>query len=43
MLGYFFFAEIPRWQVWAGASLVAAAVVMSAWDARQRKTRGVAD
>jgi len=43
LLGYFFFAEIPRWQVWAGASLVAAAVVMSAWDARQRKTRGLAD
>jgi len=43
MLGYFFFAEIPRWQVWAGAAVVAAAVIMSAWDARQRKTRGMAD
>ena len=43
MLGYFFFAEIPRWQVWAGAAVVVAAVIMSAWDARQRKTRGLAD
>ena len=43
MLGYFFFAEISRWQVWAGALVVVAAVIMSAWDARQRKTRGLAD
>jgi len=43
LLGYFFFAEIPRWQVWAGALVVVAAVIMSAWDARQRKTRGLAD
>jgi hypothetical protein len=42
MLGYFFFAEVPRWQVWAGATVVVAAVVMSAWDARQRKARGIA-
>jgi S-adenosylmethionine uptake transporter len=43
MLGYFFFAEVPRWQVWAGAAVVVAAVMMSAWDARQRKARGMAD
>jgi len=43
MLGYFFFAEVPRWQVWAGATVVGAAVLMSAWDARQRKASGIAD
>ena len=43
MLGFFFFAEVPRWQVWAGATVVGAAVLMSAWDARQRKARGIAD
>ena len=42
-LGYFFFAEIPRWQVWAGAAVVVAAVMMSAWDTRQRRVRGIAD
>ncbi len=42
-LGYVFFAEVPRWQVWAGAAVVVAAVMMSAWDARQRKARGLAD
>ena len=43
MLGYFFFAEVPRWQVWAGATVVGAAVLMSAWDARKRKAGGIAD
>jgi S-adenosylmethionine uptake transporter len=43
LLGYVFFAEVPRWQVWAGAAVVVAAVMMSAWDARRRKARGVAD
>lgn len=43
VLGYVFFAEIPRWQVWAGAAIVVAAVMMSAWDARQRRARGIAD
>lgn len=43
VLGYVFFAEVPRWQVWAGAAVVVAAVMMSAWDARQRKVRGLAD
>ncbi len=42
-LGYVFFAEVPRWQVWAGAAVVVAAVMLSAWDARQRKARGLAD
>lgn len=42
-LGYFFFAEVPRWQVWAGAAVVVAAVIMSAWDTRQRHARGIAD
>ncbi len=42
-LGYFFFAEVPRWQVWAGAAVVVAAVMMSAWDTRRRRVRGIAD
>lgn len=43
LIGYIFFAEIPRWQVWAGAVVVVGAVMVSAWDARQRRTRGLAD
>ena len=43
LLGYVFFAEIPRWQIWAGAAVVIAAVMMSAWDARQRRLQGIAD
>jgi S-adenosylmethionine uptake transporter len=43
LLGYVFFSEVPRWQVWAGAAVIVAAVMMSAWDARQRKARGMAD
>ena len=42
-LGYVFFAETPRWQIWAGAAVVVAAVLMSAWDTRQRRVRGIAD
>lgn len=42
-LGYVFFAEIPRWQIWAGAAVVIAAVMMSAWDARQRRLQGIKD
>lgn len=42
-LGYFFFAEIPRWQVWAGAGVVIGAVMMTAWDARRRRARGIVD
>jgi S-adenosylmethionine uptake transporter len=38
LLGYFFFAEAPRWQVWIGAVVIIAAVMVSAWDNR-RKTR----
>lgn len=43
LLGYVFFAEVPRWQVWAGAAVIVVAVMMSAWDARQRKSQGMAD
>lgn len=43
LLGYVFFAETPRWQIWAGAAVVVAAVMMSAWDTRQRRLRGMAD
>jgi S-adenosylmethionine uptake transporter len=42
-LGFVFFAEVPRWQVWAGAAVIVVAVMMSAWDARQRKSHGMAD
>ena len=43
LLGYVFFAEIPRWQIWAGGAVVVAAVMISAWDTRQRRLRGIAD
>jgi S-adenosylmethionine uptake transporter len=42
-IGYVFFAEVPRWQVWAGASVVVLAVMLSAWDARRRRAQGLAD
>jgi S-adenosylmethionine uptake transporter len=32
LLGYFFFQEIPRWQVWAGAMVIIVAVSISAWE-----------
>ena len=42
-LGYVFFAEVPRWQVWAGGAVVVAGVMLSAWEARRRKVRGIMD
>lgn len=38
LLGYFFFAEVPRWQVWIGAGVIIAAVTLSAWDNRRKST-----
>lgn len=35
LLGYIFFHEVPRWQVWAGAVVIIAAVMLSAWDSRR--------
>jgi S-adenosylmethionine uptake transporter len=35
-LGYFFFAEIPRWQIWIGALVIVVAVGIAAWDSRTR-------
>lgn len=32
LLGYYFFQEVPRWQVWAGAMVIIVAVSISAWD-----------
>jgi len=32
LLGYVFFQEVPRWQVWAGAAVIIVAVMISAWD-----------
>ena len=43
LLGYLFFAEFPRWQVWAGAGVVVVAVMMSAWDTRRRRVAGIPD
>ena len=44
LLGYFFFAEVPRWQVWVGALVIVAAVMLSAWHShRQKKAAGLAD
>jgi S-adenosylmethionine uptake transporter len=44
LLGYFFFAETPRWQVWIGALVIVAAVVLSAWNSRrQAKAQPLAD
>lgn len=43
LLGYFFFAEIPRWQVWIGALVIVAAVMLSAWDGRRTAMPKVAD
>ena len=43
ILGYAFFAEIPRWQVWAGAGVVVIAVMMAAWDTRRRRIAGIPD
>lgn len=37
LLGYFFFAEVPRWQVWVGALVIVAAVMLSAWHSRRQK------
>jgi S-adenosylmethionine uptake transporter len=35
LLGYFFWSEEPRWQVWIGAVVIVGAVVLSAWDTRR--------
>lgn len=43
ILGYVFFAEVPRWQVWAGAGVVVIAVMMAAWDTRRRRIAGIPD
>ena len=44
LLGYFFFSETPRWQVWIGALLIVAAVGLSAWSSHRRaKVQPLAD
>jgi S-adenosylmethionine uptake transporter len=35
LLGYFFFAETPRPQVWIGALIVGVGVTIAAWDGRR--------
>jgi len=37
LLGYFFFAEVPRWQVWIGALVIVFAVMLSAWHSRRTR------
>lgn len=39
LLGYFFFAEVPRWQVWIGALVIVFAVMLSAWHSRRNRVR----
>jgi drug/metabolite transporter (DMT)-like permease len=43
LLGYVFFAEIPRLQVWIGAVIVVAAVLIAAWDGKRADARAAAD
>lgn len=43
LLGFFFFSEIPRWQVWIGALVIVVAVMLSAWDGRRAAMPKVAD
>jgi len=43
LLGYFFFSEIPRWQVWIGAFVIVGAVMLSAWDSRRAAMPKLAD
>lgn len=43
LLGYVFFSEIPRWQVWIGALVIAAAVMLSSWDGRRAAMPRIAD
>lgn len=42
LLGYIFFAELPRWQVWTGAGVIVVAVMLAAWDSRQAERRAAA-
>jgi S-adenosylmethionine uptake transporter len=41
LLGYVFFAETPRWQVWIGALVIIAAVTLAAWDGRRASRTAV--
>jgi len=38
LLGYAFFSEVPRWQVWIGAVVIVFAVLLAAWDGRRAET-----
>jgi S-adenosylmethionine uptake transporter len=35
LLGYAFWQEVPRWQVWIGGVVIVGAVMLAAWDARR--------
>jgi S-adenosylmethionine uptake transporter len=43
LLGFFFFSEVPRWQVWIGAVVIVGAVMLSAWDGRRAAMPKIAD
>ena len=37
LLGFVFFQETPRWQVWAGAGIICCAVAFATWDGARAK------
>jgi|694.fasta_scaffold117802_2 S-adenosylmethionine uptake transporter len=34
-LGFIFFAEVPRWQAWAGAGIIVLGMMLVTWDSRR--------
>jgi S-adenosylmethionine uptake transporter len=41
LIGFVFFSEVPRWQVWAGGGVIIVAVMLAAWDVRARPAPSV--
>jgi S-adenosylmethionine uptake transporter len=37
LLGWLFFAEVPRAEIWAGAAVIIGACLFAAWDERRRR------
>ena len=42
LLGWVFFDELPRLQVWAGAAIIIGASLFAAWDERRGRPTPVA-
>lgn len=42
LLGWLFFAEVPRLEVWAGAAIIIGACLFAGWDERRRRPAAVA-